>query len=812
MSKNQNKSLAIQEFSVFHWISIFFISIFVLFFQYNRALFNSFTYDFELPIYEAMLFFFSISLLAVVHLARVWNTSSLQVALSVYILLIPFVYWLSSFQAVATHNAQLMTFINVMYSLLFILGLYLATTQASVRVFEYILYISGYSVVVYGLINMFGQIYNSDALWFTSGDYRLASIFQYSNTYAGYLLALFLCALYGATNSKRRSEAVIHAFMLVPIFISFMLTYSRGALVFVPLLMFIILLLLRLERQITYLVGLILTLGVSFAILGFITRRYIAIAQLVQPKQQGAAGTTISLWDPLAIQGWAVLMASSVILAFLIYLMNKRFDWLSGIVAKWRDRRFSFFYVPGTLVIGTIGIGLALLSGIASSILPSSIATRLANINFQQHSVLERQTFYVDAMKVVSDYPLLGAGGGAWSALYENYQNNPYISRQAHSYFIQTLVEVGWIGFIVLVALLAFIFFIYLRSYWSRRQEQPQHFIFFIFALAILAHSTIDFDLSYVYLGSILFLYLGVMSAIYRQEIKIRNWTIITQSKWRLLYPGLFAVLALTMLFQVSQEFAGYHQYRKAVDMAVRGENTLDRLIPELDKAIASSPTHPAYQHMKADWLSQAYRQTGNQEYASQAQAVLAAIKPADSYNRLIILAEYRNHKDLQEYNEMIASLEEGITKFQWDINFYEAAIMEYAVQGQSVEPSDPAAAENYWRRGLELYGIVLDRMQQLENLPEEQLQGRAFEITPFIRQAVGQIHYGMEQYQDAISILQPLTGSDLGDLYNRIGIRYYLASLKAIGQNDTNLEQLLISSDQNERMYLDSLYQTSDN
>lgn len=66
------------------------------------------------------------------------------------------------------------------------------------------------------------------------------------------------------------------------------------------------------------------------------------------------------------------------------------------------------------------------------------MVTRLENINFQQHSVLERITFYKDAMKVVKDYPIIGTGGGGWSSLYEQYQNNPYISRQVHNFFYNT--------------------------------------------------------------------------------------------------------------------------------------------------------------------------------------------------------------------------------------------------------------------------------------------------------------------------------------------------------------------------------------
>ncbi|MFD1904284.1 O-antigen ligase family protein [Paenibacillus rhizoplanae] len=86
-------------------------------------------------------------------------------------------------------------------------------------------------------------------------------------------------------------------------------------------------------------------------------------------------------------------------------------------------------------VAGVAAIAFLFIGTSARNVLPANIGTRLENINFRQHSVLERFTFYKDAMKVVKDYPVLGTGGGGWASLYEHYQNNPYLSRQVHNFF-----------------------------------------------------------------------------------------------------------------------------------------------------------------------------------------------------------------------------------------------------------------------------------------------------------------------------------------------------------------------------------------
>jgi tetratricopeptide (TPR) repeat protein len=284
----------------------------------------------------------------------------------------------------------------------------------------------------------------------------------------------------------------------------------------------------------------------------------------------------------------------------------------------------------------------------------------------------------------------------------------------------------------------------------------------------------------------------------------------LNQGYRRYIYPSFLGIATVVLLVQVFQEYAANGFYRQALHMAVKERRPLHELLVLLDHAIANSPAHPEYAYTKIDWLSQAFRATADRAYAEQAQAEIRRIKSFEPYDRQILLAQYRNHKDLKEYIKAIAVLEEGISKFPWDIKFYEAAVMEYAVNGRDIQDADPATAESYWNRGLQLYEEVLRRMNMLEALPEEQLQGRNFQITPFLRQAIGQIYYARERYEEAADILAPLKDGDLSDPYIRIGIRYYLASLDKMGQSDENLMKRLIEADANERFELDALLQES--
>ncbi|MFD1903705.1 O-antigen ligase family protein [Paenibacillus rhizoplanae] len=160
-----------------------------------------------------------------------------------------------------------------------------------------------------------------------------------------------------------------------------------------------------------------------------------------------------------ALKAWAYLIGASAVVAVLGWLIQRYIaPWLYGKLGSSESRKFTGMWIPLGSVIAVAIVAFLLIGTGLKSVLPDNIETRLENINFKQHSVLERFTFYKDAMKVVKDYPILGSGGGGWASLYEEYQNNPYISRQVHNFFLQYLIEVGIVGFIVFLWALSDIF------------------------------------------------------------------------------------------------------------------------------------------------------------------------------------------------------------------------------------------------------------------------------------------------------------------------------------------------------------------
>ncbi|OMF30857.1 hypothetical protein BK133_16380 [Paenibacillus sp. FSL H8-0548] len=747
-NKSKSSTTAVSaDLSLWRWLGTIGIALFLVIFPYERGLFNGFELSFEGPIYGAVIFGLFLLLITAVYIFRGPQLHSYRGILTVFVMLLPFIYWLSSFQAVSSYYAKFMVLVFFLLATLFISGLYFAESKLSRKTIEYALMLSSYLIVIFGLLNLFGQLYYRDALWLAHDGYRLASVFQYSNTYAGFLVGIFLVSLYYAVHCVRPSAKIVHAAMLVPIWISFMFTYSRGAIVFIPVIVLIILPFLRLSKQIAYLVFMVLSIIVSMAILGKLTTIADAIAALVQPTELKAQ-TPISLFSSLPLQGWGLLLLGMLITTGLILLYHAKADgFLERKLAKLSANKWSFAAVPViAIILAAAAAGSLLGSSAIRGLLPDKIAVRFENINLQQHSVQERLTFYKDGLHVAADYPLLGGGGGAWQAMFEQYQNNPYWSRQAHSFIVQTLVESGWIGLITLIALLAFVYALYIRLYIRHPELRGSHFIFFILSLSLLLHSTIDFDMSYIYIISLLFISLGCMLAPYSSKLVIERFKDKNKLTWdKAAFPAILGLLSLVLIVIAIRGNSGVQKYDKVYDLAVQQQTSLDKLLPLLDDAIKVSPKNSTFTLTKANWLEQAYTQTSSADWLEQAISTVNEARKFDSYNRGLLMSQYRLLQETGLFEESLSVIDEGVEKFPWDINLYQAAVTSYVKAHQTaLTEQNVAKANEYEQRVNELTDEITRRIEQLAALPAEQLQGRDFAFTPDIEEAIAQFELAM--------------------------------------------------------------------
>ncbi|WP_246188034.1 O-antigen ligase family protein [Paenibacillus tengchongensis] len=698
--------------------------------------------DFERPLYIAALLGALLTLLWIVTFYKQFRLAEERDVLALAGLLLPLTYALSLFVAVSHYNAMNLFFIQSTYGAVFIVTLYLLRNKRVDLIIQNAVLTIAYFIVAFGLMNWLGagKVAGSLVGWFSntvmngiyldavmtdSNGLRLTSIFQYANTYAAFLMAFLFVALFAVIRSRKWYGIVINSFMLVPILVSLLLTLSRGGLVLLPVVFILLLLMLKPTQQILWIVHLAVSGLASLAVISPITNVGTELSSAFD------AGT--------AAKGWGYLAAASVLTAAISWVIQKfAAPWLTRKLSGWNGRKLAGLWLPLVSLTLVALIAFLLLGTGLKKVLPDNIETRLENINFNQHSVLERFTFYKDALKVTKDYPLLGAGGGGWSALYEKYQNNPYTSRQVHNFFLQYLIEVGIIGFIIFMGFMLYIFYKYIRGYLQRDKDDfANGFFYFIIALSILVHSLLDFNMSYAFMGILVFLGLGGMANAMHSKPLPARWT---KNGIRLGYLAVLAVCAVALLIFSTRSITSSNASIKAKRLTAVS-NSYEEIAEPLRKALRYRPTHPDSVLLLSALDQQVYKQTQDGQYSQEAYTVLERALKQEPNNKQLLNQLINYYDMLNQPEQSYKVYADNADRFTWDINWYENMISRaFALGNDARINNDTSTQQQYFTENLAHYQHVVEGIDYLATLPEEQLQGRPFNITPLIAVSIGKM------------------------------------------------------------------------
>lgn len=825
MNRNHKKNIVravpeTQQHPILYWSTIAIILVILFYSAFHTALFNGYAINFDKPINTATLLSSIILIMLAIQFFFKWKLEDNRDLISIYVWLIPLTFLVSSFAAASTELAKSMTHIHMMYVSLFIAGAYLTRRELGAKALGVSITVLGYLVTLYGIACAFGNIYSQDAVMFDQG-LRLTSVFQYANAYAAFLMAVLVCSLYYITHSKKWYVIFANGLMIVPILLSFWLTLSRGGIVVMPFIFLAILPLMTITKQLMLTLSTMIGVVASFPITGYVTNKSTRIVtQLlttVSPDKKTAE--TLSWFNGDSLTGWATVIGVSLVASGLIlFLQTYAANRLDQKLKSYSSRNRSRLLLPAALVVvGALGAVLLLATPV-KSLLPDNLETRLENINFQQHSVLERITFYKDSIKLFKDYPAIGAGGGGWAVLYEKYQNNPYTSRQAHNFFLQYLNEVGILGLIIFMGLLVAVYTLFIKkSFSSSREQTTSQLIFYMISISILIHSILDFEISYVFLGSLVFLSLGAMTSILDGKPGWLTKLSILSSK-SFIYPAAVSVLAIVFfIFSVTRINAN-SSYEKAIAYAQQGRS-VNEVMGKLDSAINANPK-PDYYALKFDLFMQLASQSKDQQqqYLSQAAAVLTEAREKEPNNRILLERQYSLYLTKQDYTSSLRLLQEALEKYPWELSFYErAASLHNAQWNQAKQANDQTKMDQAWKGIQDIYAKVQQGIDHIATLPKEQLSGRPFYHSPIIRYSVGQVYIANGDYGQAWTQLQ-LAGeeaySNLEALnpqteqaaieQNKLIVRTYLALSKKQGSIDENRFNTFIGKYPEEKVQID--------
>nr|WP_150959426.1 O-antigen ligase family protein [Aneurinibacillus sp. XH2] len=799
--------------SILFWSLIVITVLFLLWAPFQRGLFNGYNVDFDRPIYSSFVWASILLLIISFYLFFNYKYRTLRDFFIIYIWLIPLSFLISLIGAASHYYGANMLYMHMMYATFFILAIYVSNNRLGNTILQYTLLLSGYLVVIFGILNWFGnlKIANGIAELFTnlkglpaykhavmsdSNGLRLTSVFQYANTYSAYLIALLFGCIFFIFRSRKWYSIALHALMLVPILVSFLLTLSRGGLVILPIVLLVLLLFFSVERQIK----LLLYLGIS------------AVAVLLTIGNITEIGSSLqSNFSPsLSLKGWGVLAAASIIVSVLIILLNR---YLTPVLEKTIQKKIKSRYAPvvlpvGAVILGTIAVIILFTDTGITKLLPENIRVRIDNINFQQHSVLERGTFYADSLKLVKDYPIFGAGGGGWAALYEKYQNNPYTSRQAHNFFLQYLVEVGIFGFLIFAVLLGSVLYNFCRNYFKSDQDtKDTKVLYLIVLISLLIHSVIDFNLSYAFLSIVIFICMGgLVSSLDIIKAPFINRLSKMESYLPKVISGGTFVLAIVFITMSVRLLSGNTYYHQAIAEAQQAKPYTE-VIATVDKALSMQQNHPDYVDLKQDILMQVYQQTKDPSLEQEAVQLVKDFRKTEPYHRIGINFQLNFFTEQRNFLEARSVNIEGIEIFPWDIDMYQSLVyILYELGNQSRSDKNIAQTDQYWNEAIELYNVVLAKVKHLESLPEGQLQGREFNVTPAIALYAGQIYYIKGDYSNAESALKHGITDNLEDSLAQTIARWYLAALHKQGKSEDSLKEKLFAANPQEATNLEEL------
>lgn len=630
---------------------------------------------------------------------------------------------------------------------------------------------------------------------------RFASVFQYPNTYASIVSAFLIIALMGLSKRIHIGYQLVYRLSLIPFMLSFLYAESRGGFLVLALGWMVGLLFLSWKEQISYFISTsLVAIGSLFL---FSTYR-----SLVEEGSYTVAA--------LSLVGVTVLYAAIVILA-------QKYIYPSYTLST--STKKNFLIPIGLLSLALAGVILLATKAKETlvALLPEALQARVSSINLAQHSVQERFLFYKDSFNVWTDHFWLGAGGGGWRALFESYKTLPYFSTQAHSFYMQTLVEVGLIGSVFVFGFFLYVLIKGIRTYLSLDQDtKNQHNLLapsLVAVFILMLHNAIDFNMSYGTYNLFLFTFLAIIwSYIHKNEEVNKSTSNAGISRIMSKIPSLsyknrnLLVHAVIILLIVASLFSAYksHAYAQAESLFKQAQQGGDyqQTLERTDRAISLNSTDPKLREIKLQLLNHAYNEFGSDGYLGdldEEHQTLIRLAPTN-FLHYLRYAEFLWENGRHE--EALAQMDKTLEYGPWQQIVYEEIMkyrLDYALN--RVEANDQAEVKNQIIEISRVMNQLEARLlMQQQDLPDGLSLTNPILLTDDNRLLFGKTYYYLGEFDKSLEFLTAVDMGKLEDKDKQNLMLYMLINYHTL--NDQNKLQELLETDIAKSLNLNQMYQ----
>ncbi len=483
----------------------------------------------------------------------------------------------------------------------------------------------------------------------------------------------------------------------------------------------------------------------------------LAAARLFLPRMTAGNGP----------QAAAYLLAFAAATVALQYAYHRLGLWLGSDHIEDRTRRavaMGGLAYLGVVVVFYLFYASGAMTSALASVLPEQVAARAETIGTSATTLPERYEMIRDALHIAANHPLTGSGGGAWNALYHQYQASLYWTTEAHNYFAQTLVEAGVLGLLAVLAIWACFIFTVFRLW--RRTEQEGGAWMSLWAVAVAAltlglHSFFDFDLSIPALGILLWLFFGLVRAginITEENKKSQPEEKKNPTVPRLVLVALAATAGAGLLFLPSARL-----YAAGLDGARGAQALQDKNLQAAEKYYLDARRSDPYTASYAGDLAQIYAAraiaTGSVSYHSlaleQAGDAIAA-EPYDSSTRAVLISMYLL---MQEYDLAVRE-SEALLRLNplLPANYEVLGHTCVMVARYHIERGAPQLAGDYIERAIALPAVMKEKSDEMRTRARNYIKGDPMPPTPTVKLAAGQALYLSGRYEEAGQALQTLS------------------------------------------------------
>jgi O-antigen ligase len=143
----------------------------------------------------------------------------------------------------------------------------------------------------------------------------------------------------------------------------------------------------------------------------------------------------------------------------------------------------------------------------ASRVLPPRFYDRIFSYS-RDRNLDRRLELFAVALDVIKDYPVLGAGGRGWAAIYKGYIDYDYSSRTVHNHYLEVWIEAGIFGFLAFVGIWISFAAAFIRNCFIGRASPRRWQLWtaaFLPVAALGTHSAIDWNFTFASVGYYLF-------------------------------------------------------------------------------------------------------------------------------------------------------------------------------------------------------------------------------------------------------------------------------------------------------------------